>query len=733
MEADGDPEELSRLRAVFSACDANRSGRLEREEFSALCSELRVRPAEAEAVFQRLDADRDGAITFQEFARGFRGARRGGWRRGWGPRELGPAAAEVGSRLGDSEEDADDEDAAATLPAPWDPAIPGRAWQDFQARLGDEAKFIPRKEQVSTLYVNINLVEPRLIQPYEHIIKNFIREIRLQSTELENLAIAAKRVQDKAAMQLSEMEEEMDQRIQAAEHKTRKDEKRKAEEALSDLRRQYETEVGDLQVTIKKLKKLEEQSKHISQKEDVTALKKQIFDLSMENQKVKKELLEAQTSIAFLQSELDALKSDYADQSLNSERDMEIIREYTEDRSNLERQIEILQTANRKLHDSNDGLRNALENSYSKINRSLRINNTSPGNTISRSSPKFNGHSAQPLQYDRSSRSSFVDEDCDSLALCDPMQRLNCEVDSLPESCFDSGLSTLRDSNEYDSEVEYKQQRGFRRSQCVQENYGGDASDTDVPEIRDEEAYASVLDWKPQGSVSEGSVCSLRKPISALSPQTDVADDNHKANSQKAYKIVLAGDAAVGKSSFLMRLCKNEFRGNTSATLGVDFHMKTLIVDGEQTILQLWDTAGQERFRSIAKSYFRRADGVLLLYDVTCEKSFLNVREWVDMIEDATHESIPIMLVGNKADLRDDATAEGQKCVTGYFGEKLAMNYKALFCETSAKDGSNIVEAVLHLAREVKKRTDEDDNKSITNLGGTNSKKSAQMKNCCNG
>ncbi|XP_058551595.1 ras and EF-hand domain-containing protein isoform X3 [Neofelis nebulosa] len=712
MEADGDQEELARLRYVFAACDANRSGRLEREEFGALCAELRVRPADAEAVFQRLDADRDGAITFQEFARGFRGARRGGRHRGWGPREPASTAGQVEPDREDGEEDEGDEDAAETLAAPWGRASPVQAWQDFQARLGEEAKFIPRKEQVSTLYLNINLVEPRLIQPYEHVIRNFIREIKLQSTEMESLAIAVKRAQDKAAMQLSELEEEMDQRIQAAEHKTRKDEKRKAEEALSDLRRQYETEVGDLQVTIKKLRK--------------------------ENQKVKKDLLEAQTNIAFLQSELDALKSDYADQSLNSERDLQIIQEYTEDRNSLERQIEILQTANRKLHDSNDGLRSALENSYSKFNRSLRINNISPGNTISRSSPKFNGHSPQPLGYDRSSRSSYVDEDCDSLALCDPMQRMNCEVDSLPESCFDSGLSTLRDSNEYDSEVEYKHQRGLQRSHGMQESFAGDASDTDVPDIRDEETFgaegvASILDWKPQGPSSEGSiVSSSRKPISALSPPTDMVDGNHKSSSsQKAYKIVLAGDAAVGKSSFLMRLCKNEFRGNTSATLGVDFQMKTLIVDGDRTVLQLWDTAGQERFRSIAKSYFRRADGVLLLYDVTCEKSFLNVREWVDMIEDATQESIPIMLVGNKADLRDAAAAEGQKCVPGYFGEKLAMTYGALFCETSAKDGSNVVEAVLHLAREVKKRTDEDDSKSITNLSGTSSKKSTQMKNCC--
>lgn len=73
-----------------------------------------------------------------------------------------------------------------------------------------------------------------------------------------------------------------------------------------------------------------------------------------------------------------------------------------------------------------------------------------------------------------------MDDDYDSLALCDPMQRINCEVDSLPESWFDSGLSTLRDSNEYDSEVEYRHQRNFQRSQCTQEGFGGDASDTDV-------------------------------------------------------------------------------------------------------------------------------------------------------------------------------------------------------------------------------------------------------------
>ncbi|KAM6301822.1 ras and EF-hand domain-containing protein [Podargus strigoides] len=719
MDPEAAGDELSRLRALFLACDASGSGRIEREDFAALCAELRVQPAEAEAIFQRLDSDRDGAITFPEFARGFRGATR---RRSGGGEPEG-------------------EQSSSSSSSSWAAAGLEQPWRDFEVRLGDEARYIPRQEQVSVLYQNIHIAEPRLIQPYEHVIKNFIREIKLQSTEMETLALAVKRAQDKAAVQLSELEEEMEQRIQAAEHKVKKEEKRKAEEALNELKRQYDTEVWDLQVTIKKLKKLEEQSKSVNHREDLVELKKRIHDMLLENQKLKKDLLEAQTNIAFLQSELDSLKSEYADQTLNTERDLEMLREYTEDRDNLERQIEILQSANRKLHDSNDGLRSALENSLSKYNRSLRLVNTSPGSTISRSSPKFNGGQS-PLnpQYDRSSHSSCVDEDYDTLALCDPIQRINCEVDSLPESCFDSGLSTLRDSNEYDSEVEYRHQRIFQRSQCMQESSGGDASDTDVPEIRDEETYSpdnssAVLDWKPSRPVSRSSsIASTRKCISALTPQSDATECTLKyPSSEKAYKIVLAGDAAVGKSSFLTRLCKNEFRGNTSATLGVDFQMKRLIVDGEPTVLQLWDTAGQERFRSIAKSYFRRADGVLLLYDVTCEKSFLNVREWVDMIEDATHENIPIMMVGNKADLRQAVTEQGQKCVSINYGEKLAMTYNALFCETSAKDGSNIVEAVLHLAREVRKRSDnQDDTRSVTSLAGTPVRKSTLTKNCCN-
>ncbi|XP_006030856.2 ras and EF-hand domain-containing protein-like [Alligator sinensis] len=198
---------------------------------------------------------------------------------------------------------------------------------------------------------------------------------------------------------------------------------------------------------------------------------------------------------------------------------------------------------------------------------------------------------------------------------------------------------------------------------------------------------------------------SSKRKLPAFTPKKQEAEPMEQPPSPgPIYHLVLAGDAGAGKSSFLLRLCTNEFRGDIPTTLGVDFHMKRLLVDGERTTLQIWDTAGQERFRSIATSYFRKAHGVLLVYDVTSESSFLNVRQWIDDIQQATERPVPLMLLGNKVDLRAELPETAG--VHPVHGERLALAYNALFCETSAKDGTNVVEAVLHLAREVKRMVD---------------------------
>uniref|UniRef100_H3CKH3 RAS and EF-hand domain containing n=1 Tax=Tetraodon nigroviridis TaxID=99883 RepID=H3CKH3_TETNG len=734
-------EQERRLSLLFHAYDVDSSGRIEKNEFLTLCQELQILPREAAGIFERLDVDRDGTVTLEEFISGFQ-------ERGLENRD--PAVAEdggAGSEADPAVHRRHERRGAGTTALAFSRLRRGSlrsvAWLKFENKMGEQAKFIPRSEMAATLYQNLSLTEPRLIPQLENVIMIFVKEIKQQNSEMENLALAIKRAQDQASMQLSEMEEEMDQRIHAAERKTRDQETKKTEAALSELRRNYETEICELQCKIQRMQMIEEKYKSITVKDESPALKRKIKRVTLENQRLKQELLKSQTTVACLHSEMDSLKTELTDQSITSERDEELMKQFTDERDVLESQIDMLQTANRKLHDTNDGLRASLEKmTRVKLLRYKYLNTSTPGSIKDRNRSKSICYSSPYAITDRRRPS------CDTLALamCDPGLRRRhsseCEEDSLPEVYVDSGLSTLRGSHAgYDSEPEVKGQDEEEGTQRVKKKLrsGNGESDAEPAEMQDAESAfgsdsSSVLEWKPAEPAEPADVAaapSAKKPLTALRVQkedTDSSADLGYMTSEKAYRIVLAGDAAVGKSSFLLRLCKNEFKVSSSATLGVDFQMKTLIVDGQPVLLQLWDTAGQERFRSIAKSYFRRADGVLLLYDVTCEKSFLNVREWVDMVEEVCPEDIPIMLVGNKCDMRQ----AGANSVPTSYGEKLAMTYNTLFCETSAKDGSNTLEAVLHLAREVTKQTALSDKGRCQSLPSLNAPKNKPNFSCCN-
>lgn len=179
------------------------------------------------------------------------------------------------------------------------------------------------------------------------------------------------------------------------------------------------------------------------------------------------------------------------------------------------------------------------------------------------------------------------------------------------------------------------------------------------------------------------------KPLVGLHPATGPAE--------RTFRVVMCGEAAVGKSSLVMRLVSGKHCANLPSTLGVDFHVKTVNVDGRNVALQLWDTAGQERFRSLCKSYFRRADGAILVYDVSSEHSFIKVRDWIDTIKDSVERQIPIILVGNKCDLRADLGV----VVSNHDGASLAAKMGVLFMETSALDGSNVDGSMLALTREM--------------------------------
>jgi len=163
-------------------------------------------------------------------------------------------------------------------------------------------------------------------------------------------------------------------------------------------------------------------------------------------------------------------------------------------------------------------------------------------------------------------------------------------------------------------------------------------------------------------------------------------------------KLLLIGDSGVGKSCLLLRFSDDSFIPSFITTIGIDFKIRTIELEGKRIKLQIWDTAGQERFRTITTAYYRGAMGILLVYDVTDEKSFNNIRNWIRNIEQHATESVNKMLIGNKCDMVEKKVIDTEK------GKALAEEYGIKFLETSAKNSTNVEDAFITLAKDIKKR-----------------------------
>jgi len=150
------------------------------------------------------------------------------------------------------------------------------------------------------------------------------------------------------------------------------------------------------------------------------------------------------------------------------------------------------------------------------------------------------------------------------------------------------------------------------------------------------------------------------------------------------FKVVLIGDSGSGKSSVLLRFADNTFLESMMSTIGVDFKIQTLKIGPENVKLQIWDTAGQEKFKTITSTYYRGSNGVVLVFDVTNEESFLNIQKWLSDVDKATDKSVFKILVGNKADMID--TRKVSQSQAEAYSQAMGIPY----IETSAKEGTNI-------------------------------------------
>jgi small GTP-binding protein len=156
------------------------------------------------------------------------------------------------------------------------------------------------------------------------------------------------------------------------------------------------------------------------------------------------------------------------------------------------------------------------------------------------------------------------------------------------------------------------------------------------------------------------------------------------------FKLLIVGESGAGKTCMLLRFADDGFEPDFVSTIGVDFKVKEIVLDGKRVKLQIWDSAGQERFRNITSSYYRGCAGIIIVYDVTRQDSFEKVTDWIQEVR--RFVSVPLMIIGNKCDLVE------KRQVATEAGEELAEQQGLIFMETSAKANTNIGAAFRQLS-----------------------------------
>jgi len=162
------------------------------------------------------------------------------------------------------------------------------------------------------------------------------------------------------------------------------------------------------------------------------------------------------------------------------------------------------------------------------------------------------------------------------------------------------------------------------------------------------------------------------------------------------FNVLIIGDSGVGKTALLVRFCDDEYNPANISTVGIDCKSKSVKLEGKEVKIQLWDTAGQERYGKLSYTYYKKATGIILAYDVNDRKSFSNAKGWMEQIKTYANADVIKFLVGTKIDLSDRVVSINE-------GRKLAGANGMIFAETSAKEKYGVAETFEELVKEIQK------------------------------
>ncbi|XP_076588971.1 EF-hand calcium-binding domain-containing protein 4B [Chaetodon auriga] len=674
----------------FQMCDIESKGFITRRDMQRLNGGLPLSAEELENVFDTLDSDGNGYLTLDEFSFGF--------------------SEFLFSQKIPVEEDMSDKipcknPTEVLYQTKWEESL-ARGDEDEEEKhfcmlmesLGANSVFEDPAE-VRSLWAQLRRDEPHLLSNFEDFLARVTSQIIEANQEKKEMESALKRKAATHDDEIQRLYEEMEQQIKNEKDRIVLQDYERFLSRSQDMELQLSRKEKELEQLFQKQRRLEHQCQELHSEQHVTKvenvkLKQTNDELARELEHISQELILAQEQLSVLQEQ---------STRLHEEKETEIYR-LTEglhrERASLLKQLDLLREMNKHLRDEKDMC-------YQKPKKTPGLNQ-------------------RPLitHVKHTSTHIFKSEDEEELTTS------SVRKDVANWSCQSSCTAETRGHLQRIISIEEDHLPHLLQTDCQAQTPLQECSEGEEASDNEENIDLVMSDIYPcatsaQQQKSKGIVEKRQTPTSLrgqpVGKETSINEEGGHAPPDRLFKIVLVGNSSVGKTSLLRRFCDNCFHPGTSATVGIDYSVKTITVDNSQVALQMWDTAGQERYRSITKQFFRKADGVVVMYDITAEQSFTAVRQWLTSVKESAGEDIPIMLLGNKTD------KELERQVHKAVGERLAKDCHMTFYECSASSGHNVVESMVHLARILKEQEDREKEKTVQLVSSPSDKK----RSCC--
>ncbi|XP_061061864.1 EF-hand calcium-binding domain-containing protein 4B [Eubalaena glacialis] len=661
------PAQLTMLRKAqefFQTCDAEGKGFIARRDMQRLHKELPLSLEDLEDVFDALDADGNGFLTPAEFTTGFSHfffSQNKPSQEDTGEHVTQLREEKVYQTRGDEELGDVDKDEEAQF-------------QTLMDRLGAQ-KVLEDENDVKQLWLQLKKDEPHLLSNFEDFLTRIFSQLLEAHEEKDELECALKKKIAAYDEEIQHLYEEMEQQIKSEREQFLLKDTERLQVCSQELEQRLFSKEQELEQLIEKQRRLEGQCTALH--DDKHETKAENTKLKLTNQELSRELERTSWELQGAQQQLESLQQEA--RKLHQEKEMEVYRvteSLQREKSGLLKQLDFLRERNKHLRDERDicfqkdkaAKANTAASKASQKQRSGSvIGQYVDGRGMLRSQSEEEeevfgilrrsslGLSGYPLTEEGPGTGGLLPR---------PLRRIiSIEEDPLPQ-LLGGG---------------FEQPLG----KCPEE---GEASDQGVEGQIGPSRPLGITPASPRG-----------QPVGK---ETLSKEEGSVSTPDRLFKIVFVGNSSVGKTSFLSRFCDGSFSPGSAATVGIDYRVKTVRVDGSRVALKLWDTAGQERYRCITRQFFRKADGVVVMYDLTAKQSFLAVRPWLSSVEEAVGDRIPVLLLGNKVD------NEKERAVPRGLGEQLAKEHSLIFYECSAYSGHNTQESVLHLARILKEQED---------------------------